>query len=287
MLRHLYSTYIKVNYIRFIIFLRKILFNLTNPNWKQYYNIIDNDNITKYKTSDTIFIFGSGYSLNDITDLEFKYFEKHDTLSFNWFVYQKFIKVKFQMIREICLDAKNIFDLNEKLDTYRNLINNDNYKDTVFLMQNDLSGTMSFEMLNRFILPLSQKLYFFKTFSRNKRSFPNKALSKGLIHSAGTLTDCISFAYAMNYKQIVFVGVDLYDKRYFWLKADETNSVDLQENSNFSYKDKHKTADPILKVIDKWQKKFTPDGIQMYTYNPKSLLNEYLPVYKINHELNN
>lgn len=281
MISLLYNKYIQLTYIRILMFIRKKIFFFFHPMWKTYYNIVENKDMSLSKSSDTIFIFGSGYSLNDISKEEFRDFEKHDTLAFNWFVYQNFLKIKYQLIREVCINEKDIYELNEKMELYKMLINRDIYKDTIFMLQNDLTATMPFEMLSRFIFPKFQNLYFFKTFSRKKKAFPNQNLTKGLVHSAGTLTDCVSFAYAMGYSKIVLVGVDLYDKRYFWLQKDETNPDDLKENINFTYRDKHKTADPMLKVIAEWQKNFQKEGIQIYVYNERSLLSEFLPTYKI------
>ena len=39
-----------------------------------------------------MFIFGSGASLNAITPTEWTEIERHDTLGFNWFVRQSFVR---------------------------------------------------------------------------------------------------------------------------------------------------------------------------------------------------
>ena len=274
----IYQIIVVLNFIRLLMIIRRLIFNVVYPEWKNYYQVVNNRNLLSSKKSDTIFIFGSGYSINDISEKEFRYFTTKDTLSFNWFVYQNFLPVKYHLIRELVGDEKNLKDLNEKIETFKDLINKKNYKDSIFLLQNDLTATMPFELLNRFIFPFSQKIFFFKTSSRNLKSFPDK-LEKGLVHSAGTLTDCVSFAYLMGYKKIVLVGVDLYDRRYFWLKEDESLHSDTLRNNSFL--NPHNTASPMLHVLQKWNEKFKGEGVQMYTYNEKSLLNEFLPIYKL------
>jgi hypothetical protein len=137
---------------------------------------------------------------------------------------------------------------------------------------------MSFELLSRFVFQKKQKLYFFKTFSRAKNSPPSNDLKKGLVHSAGTLTDTINFSYIMGYKKIVLVGVDLYDKRYFWLSKDETRDDDLK--GNFNYKEQHNTSVHLCDLLKRWNEKFDNEGVQLFVYNPKSLLSDFLPVYK-------
>ncbi|MFB6345530.1 MAG: hypothetical protein ABEK50_07145, partial [bacterium] len=49
------------------------------------YQCLDEKDLRKNKTSSRIFIFGSGYSVNDISHDEWDAISSHDTLSFNWF----------------------------------------------------------------------------------------------------------------------------------------------------------------------------------------------------------
>ena len=42
------------------------------------------------------------------------------------------------------------------------------------------------------------------------------------MHRAGTLCSTTSLAVALGYREIVLVGIDLYDSRYFWLPAEKT-----------------------------------------------------------------
>jgi hypothetical protein len=47
------------------------------------YRIIDEGDLRRARRSETVFIFGSGYSLHDITPAEWRAIEAHDTIGFN------------------------------------------------------------------------------------------------------------------------------------------------------------------------------------------------------------
>src|SRR5579864_4865841 len=47
---------------------------------RRAYAFLDEEELRASRRSDTVFIFGSGSSLNEIPDLEWRQFERHDTL---------------------------------------------------------------------------------------------------------------------------------------------------------------------------------------------------------------
>jgi hypothetical protein len=66
------------------------LLNLRN---QHHYTLPGEAELRVTRKSDTIFIFGSGYSINDITEPEWSHFEQHDPFSFSWFLYQDFVHI--------------------------------------------------------------------------------------------------------------------------------------------------------------------------------------------------
>lgn len=65
-------------------------------------NVIDVEDIKKGKRKDTIFIMGSGYSINDITKEEWQHIEEvGDTLSFNYFFRGEFVPMTYHICGEI------------------------------------------------------------------------------------------------------------------------------------------------------------------------------------------
>ena len=114
---------------------------------------------------------------------------------------------------------------------------------------------------------------------------PLGSLETGLIHKKGTLTDAISFGYFMGYKKIILVGVDLYDRRYFYTTENKT-SIALGENvdiDNFGKTagDNHQTVDNgIVNLVRKWKFYLNKNNVQLLIYNKKSLLSKVLKIYK-------
>jgi hypothetical protein len=85
----------------------------------------------------------------------------------------------------------------------------------------------------------------------------------------------VNFAVLMGWTSIVLVGVDLYDRRYFWLPPD----VARPEEHNLDAT--HATAlGGIVTTLGSWSEQLAPRGIRLYVHNPKSLLSQVLPVWQ-------
>ncbi|MFB6345529.1 MAG: hypothetical protein ABEK50_07140, partial [bacterium] len=193
---------------------------------------------------------------------------------------QEFIPMDYHLIREIPSEAYNSEVWKKELRTYCDLISEGPYyENTMFLIQDGWKALNGNRLIGYEFLQEGSPIYRFKNTSRDPEDYPSPELSDGLIHSAGTLTDCIDFAYSMGWEEIIFVGVDLYDNRYFWLDYDEAR--DRHEDEGLDADNQHKTAKPIVELVGRWQEYFKKEGVKMYSLNPKSLLTEHLPVYEL------
>ena len=47
--------------------------------------IVSEDNLKSKKKSDTLIIYGCGYSINDLTDKDKEHLSQFDSIGFNWF----------------------------------------------------------------------------------------------------------------------------------------------------------------------------------------------------------
>ena len=132
-------------------------------------------------------------------------------------------------------------------------------------------------------------VFFMKVFKKNKVCFfknrrvmsavPSKDIN-GIPTCGATLFSTINIAYLLGYKKIVLVGVDLYDRRYFWMKDIRRDcSNDLQKGAAFS--DPHRTGNHVLKQMNIWNKYLKKRGVDLYIYNPRSLLSKVLPLYEM------
>jgi hypothetical protein len=258
-------------------FLRKKAFNYFYKDKNQYYNYLQINELYQKNKSDKLFIFGSGYSLNDVTPGEYDYINRHDSLSFNQFYKQDFINLTYYLTREVG-KSKNVFQMNETLSDFQENVLRDRYKNTTFLLQDDLTATMSLEIESRFLLPKGSRVSKFKTFSR-KLVQPPESMESGFVHYGGTLSDALCFSYQMNYKEIILCGVDLNDRRYFFLEKNQTRDLDTLRNSSVTQP--HNTKIPIISLIKEWLPCFTSKGKMLYNLNPDSELKNDLPLYKI------
>ncbi len=238
---------------------------------------VDVDVVQKRKKSDTIFIFGSGYSINDLSSLEIEKMEEHDTLSFSWFIYQNFIHADYHLIREVARNDWNPAIWRPEIQFYGELLKgNPFYQNALFVLQVSIN---SLRLVSNHCLPEGAEYIFYHSCPKGTK-YPNedfKSRSGGLVHGPSTLFDCINFAYLFGWQKIVLVGIDLYDSRYFWLKPDQSRPGDAERKIN--YMDQHNTAYETVIWVRRWGKYFQKRIIELFVYHPKSLLTRVLPIF--------
>ena len=54
----------------------------------------------------------------------------------------------------------------------------------------------------------------------------SRSIDSGVVHGYGSIISVVNIAYLMGWKNIVLVGIDLYDHRYFYVPDNETRSVE-------------------------------------------------------------
>lgn len=265
--------------IYYYIFSR--LFGIEN-----YCNHIGIKNIRNTINKDTIFIFGSGYSINNITKDEFlKMKIIGDTLSFNYFFRGQFLPIDYHLCGEIeknknyggVLSRKR--SLNNIKKYYDELFSNDFYNKTTFFLRYKIDYSL--------VPSATRAIFALKVFNKKRVCLygikRNRSLGsniESISHIGGTLSDAINIAYLLGYKKIVLVGIDLYDRRYFWLGYNEVRSIGRVESCS----EQHATAQPLLDLIGEWNTELLANGVNLTVYNPKSLLTEVLPVFSFNQE---
>jgi len=244
------------------------------------YDQLNEPEVLQKKSSDTLFVFGSGYSLNDISSEEWRAIEKNDTLGFNWFNNQTFVRCDFYIIREILTfvyEALKEELRTKKLHEYSALFNKPQFKGTVFLIQKGWRAYSANHFIGRGFLSPGSKIFFYKSITQKRKCGPKPRLSEGLIHGSTTLFDCVNFGYVMGYKKIVLVGVDLYDQRYFWLPADKTRPE--HKEFNLTAQDQYPGTRWALDHFRFLKPFYDQKGISIEIYNPKSLLNKIFPIF--------
>lgn len=240
-----------------------------------HYTRLDEPALRATRKSDTIVIFGSGYSLNDITPLGWEAIAAHDTLGFNYFVHQDFVRCDYHLVREVARSDVGDRWKSDMASYFGMAANSPHYRDTVFLVQTGFRAINSNRAIGYGYLPVTKRVFQWRTIL--DRRLPSESLDRGLTHAQGALAECVNFAALVGWKKIVLAGVDLYDRRYFWLRRDEPREMIGRPSSVDGI---HSTAvNGIVELMRDWREYYQPQGIELYVYNPRSLLAAVLPVW--------
>lgn len=262
---------------------------------RRHYNILTEEQLAAYRRSDTIFILGSGYSLNDITPKEWAHIGKHDVLGFSGAIYQKWISVNFHLLRGWDYGSReSLMRWYYSADRYaRDLQANPLFINSVLLMFADYHNVFCNTLLGFKMIPAGSNIFLYKS-SKSLDGLPSETLKKGIVHGVGTLCDAVNFAYLLGWKRIVLVGVDLYDSRYFWGRPDGTEVLDAAgklasseiTNRGKRWDEAHNTVqNGIIELMGRWRKHFADGrGVSLEIYNSRSLLSKVIPVYSASQE---
>ena len=243
-------------------------------------NIIGPEVLFADKRSDTVFIFGSGYSIKEMIAAEWQAIAQHDTMGFNWFHYQRAVRMDYHVVRESYL-VNTLAHLRAVARHYcDSIVGNRQYDGTKFVVQKEWRASTGNLIVGEGLLPDDRPICRFRTKVRGRYAAPSRSIEEGLVHGPGTLIDTINLAIIGGWKRIVLVGVDLYDRRYFWLGPDEGNRG--REDAALGVRAPHNTVrNNIVDYIDAWQVLLKAEGKSMFVYNPRSLLSAVLPVFEM------
>jgi hypothetical protein len=239
----------------------------------QRHRILSERELLQTRRSDTVFIFGSGYSLNAISQAEWRAIEEHDTVGFNWFIHQQYVRCDYHLVREIGpTDLDPVIWRKYLLDYFELLRGNPRFSNAVWLIQTGFRATNGNRAIWLRLIPDHQRVFLWKSIDAE---MPSTSFADGFAHGRGTLHECINFAALMGWTRIVLAGVDLYDRRYFWLRVDEGRPDDAEPHDAI-----HRTA--LMGVVDSvgtWNEQLRRRGVELYVHNPQSLLAKVLPVW--------
>jgi hypothetical protein len=244
--------------------------NLLN---QHHYHLLSETELKATRISDTAFIFGSGYSINNITPAQWRYIAQHNTVSFREFPRQNFIRADYHITGEV-----------DFLEPYaQHIRENLHYQNTIFIVQKGWSAYMGNNLIGKKLLLPNARIFRFRRIGRSQYIPPSNSFSTGIVHGFNSSLSVTNFAYLMGWKHIVLAGIDLNDKRYFWLKPDETRAYE-KKGMGITYQSVFTNADQIVPLFEYWTKILSEERVQLYTLNPKSLLADVMPIYQIPQE---
>jgi hypothetical protein len=217
-------------------------------------------------TSDTVFVLGSGKSVLDVGEATWRAIERYQTVSFSQFARQQFVRADYHVHGEIY-----------KLEEYARWFHeNPHYASTVHVVQEGWPAFASNELIGRGLLPPSASVFRYRRTGRARLAPPSRSFRGGLVHGWNSATSVTNFALLMGWKRIVLVGVDLYDRAYFWL-PDGTRREDEEEF--LAVDDRFLHAQRIASMFALWREAAEREGVAIEIYNPRSILADVLDVF--------
>ncbi len=191
--------------------------------YSQWHGEALNENILKHKKSDTLFILGSGPSINEITPDEWKHIATCDSVGFNRWMAHDFIPTYYfiQFVNSGAL-----------LRLYRK--RSPEYKNVPLLIRGDrfANGLVPLSDMKRYEFLKSHELYYVKEYAisshcaiKPEKPFRHVETLGMMTHGRigpfvpkwrSTLGLMTSWAYQLGYQKIVFCGMDMQNNDHFW-----------------------------------------------------------------------
>ena len=242
-----------------------------------------------HKNSDTVFILGSGSSINRISDKYWNIISANDSIGLNFWILHDFVPTMFKY--EFPLLYNNMVqlffsELNNKWDKYSKVLhicNNKNYDNIVLSKINKHCLMRNIYFPDYLTVPGYSELSLCNSIKLIDRVISHRKMST-LLYKRSSLTIILSLAQLMGYDNIVLCGVDLNNSGYFYddnyYKSKYTNTFSDQKSSvHLSY---NSSVHPLTidKIIDVYQEVlFKPKNINLYVMNKDSALYPLLPAY--------
>ncbi|BAQ64488.1 hypothetical protein [Geminocystis sp. NIES-3709] len=247
--------------------------------------------INKYKSSDTLFILGSGASIKELGEKQWELIQKHDSIGINFWLIHKFIPTYYMF--ELGKDL-------DRLNTFLKLINlkSDDYKNVPLIFKdidNDLFDISKFpeQVKNNLYVPYKLAIPGFsqKSFTKSLKIINFLKLQNKqnlLLAKRASITEAISFGLKLKYKNIILCGVDLNTVEYFYEdKIYEEQNLPIPKKVQTGLI--HKTANPndpnygditiniILSMVNNYL--LTPNEVNLFVGSKTSALYPMFPWY--------
>lgn len=274
------------------LFVRPLLYSFSRRKYRFPKRVYEK--LASAKTSDTLFILGSGESINDLDEKQFTEINRCDSVGFNFWLLHKFVPTYY-----VCefLPESHRSDL-----LWKNLkVRADDYSRIPVIFK---FSKVFVQELHR-IPDIFQKKYVIPqmsipgmsadTFGLWLKTLDKTKILKGLIigditlYRQASLSWLLVFAYRLGYKKVVFCGVDLNSPNYFY----ESKTALFPDKKIFFPPSEftsavHPTNDASLctgelsisTVIDIYNKRILKNHcINLYSGSKKSALYPSLPLY--------
>lgn len=191
---------------------------------------------------------------------------EYDTIGFSQFQEQQFIRVDYHLVAEA-------LNLGRYVALFRD---NPRYESTIYVVQEGLLAHVGNEIVGRGMLPPGSRVFRFHRRARGRYEDPSAGFRRGVVHGYNSSISTTNFALLSGWTRIVLVGVDLYDKEYFYLPW---GAPAEGERWGRKASDRFPSADLVVEYFRRWRSVANASGVSIEVYNPRSLLAEVLNVF--------
>jgi hypothetical protein len=239
--------------------------------------------LIEHKSSDTVFILACGSSINQMTQDEFKYIKKHETISIGLWLYHDFIPsiCTYEITNNYSnkFSKHEIFMLNKlnecghkysnTLFLFKSRIPHDNITEGIY---DYITKYHKFNWVDTRVIHTKNRSNFIITMGILKilRAFKNR---HKFLQYNGSLVWAIFMAYKMGYQRIVLCGVDL-KGNYFFESSGESNLI---EHSSLQNSRKKLNLIEAILLIEKIL--LLKSGIRLYRHPASLAFVDLLPIY--------
>jgi hypothetical protein len=255
----------------------------------RYYRI---GKLIKLKRSDELVILGTGSTINDLTDAQYKELNNYDVAGLSYScvlpINQTYYFYESPSFHETALMQEHADKIFPKI------IENNKKGLLKFLLWKNSENIIfnKYVNLREFVCPnvcsiLTDSL---ETIKKILRYCSKLKLNRFfLVQKRGSVSALVQFALLLRYKKVIFVGVDLNDSKYFFennAKFEKYNFTDPYSfDSSYQNKKIHRTNDSSsgIPIIDVLQVMFDEDGTEFYVSSENSALASCLPVWQWQH----
>jgi hypothetical protein len=255
--------------------------------------MLDELHLNTLRTSDTVFILGSGWSINEIPNERWEIIGRHDTIGFNFWPVHSFVPGIF-VFENLCTGVQR-----DLYKAFRGLIESraNDYRRTVKIVTEPYPQSQR-QLLHELPEGFCENLYVGYTASVVARDERELATGIRYLESLGMFTPAnhirwlfkyggsaiamLSLAVRMNYRRIVLCGIDLGRQEYFYqCRQRYPDTADWEFTPR---KDMHLTTRrlpwmvPAQQVIYQFKRLvLDPAGIGLFVENRSSTLYPVVP----------
>ena len=272
--------------VRHVSYLKTVADWIRNRQIK--YNTVNFDYIrSRVKKSDTIFILGTGATINDIPEKHWHSIGNHDSAGINLWPLHNFVPTyyysEYHHNREHFRKTQNM--MKQKISS--------EYTDTIFFLSLNRAVKRGIHpRVTKNMFPQNPKICFYNYIRPLRFDDPSELSTESFertIFYRGALTALLDLVDQIGYKKIVLLGIDLKNGEYFYDNNPEFRKINesgLGRAKEKRIKTPHLTTRggarkiPIQEYLyilnDKYYK---PKKIELFCGSEKSLLAEKIPIY--------